>query len=75
MTDTKPRRLEDIPLDELIKDRAETAQDILICCAALGVGVTHDRRGHYSVRARLKKNREILGIIDGLIKAKKEIQA
>jgi len=69
---TDPR--EQIPLEELRADRAETVADIRTCKVALAKGITTYGDGQ-SVPYRLNKNYEILATIDELILKKEAANA
>jgi hypothetical protein len=63
--------ISELPLHELLYDRAESLVDIAICKAALAQGITHHRDG-MSVQYRLDTNRKIIETIDREIERRRE---
>lgn len=61
-----------IPTDELISDLKDTAEDIVICKAALGLGVTEYSGG--SVQDRLDANLKIQKVIEAELSRREGLQ-
>lgn len=59
-----------IPLDEMLRDRADAFADIVICQKALCLGITAHRDG-YPVEERLRVNEKIVERIDAEIARRK----